>query len=75
MGMASAKARTTVSIDADLLSEAGQVLGTARASETVNAAMADVVRRERLRRLAENDFPDLTLASIHEMRRARHGES
>lgn len=75
MKMASEKARTTVALDPDLLREAGKVLGTTRAGETVNAAMAEVVRRDRLRSLAEYDFPDLTLESLREMRRFRHGES
>lgn len=75
MHMASEKARTTVALDAELLSAAGRVLGTSRATETVNAAMADVVRRDRLKSLAENDFPDLTLDAVHEMRRFRPAEA
>lgn len=63
--------RTTINLDRDLVDEASEALGTPRLVETVHAAMADVVRRQKLRQLAEQDFPDLSLEKIKELRRPR----
>lgn len=63
--------RTTINLDRDLVDEASEALGTSRLVETVHAAMADVVRRQKLRQLAEQDFPDLSLEKIKELRRPR----
>ena len=52
-----------VDIDEDLLDRATQILGAATMKETVNAALAEVVRleerREHARRLTEMDGLDL----------------
>lgn len=40
--------RTTINIDPDALRRAGDALGTAGASDTVNAALRDVARRRAL---------------------------
>lgn len=63
--------RTTINLDRDLVDEASEALGTSRLVETVHAAMADVVRRQKLRQLAEQDFPDLSLEKVKELRRPR----
>lgn len=63
--------RTTVNLDQDLLAEAAGVLGTARMTDTIHAAMSEVVRRRRLEEVTELEFPDLTLEKIKEMRRPR----
>jgi Arc/MetJ family transcription regulator len=63
--------RTTINLDIDLLDEASDALGTSRMTDTVHAAMSDVVRRQKLESLARRRFPDLTLESIEENRRPR----
>ena len=45
--------RTTIEMDEDLLSRARAVLGTSGIKDTVDAALTDVVRREQLRRFAD----------------------
>lgn len=39
--------RTTIDLDQDLVREAAMILGTTRITETVHAALADVVRLRR----------------------------
>ena len=63
--------RTTINLNVDLLREASEVLGTSRMSDTVHAAMSDVVRRRKLEAVTELEFPDLDLETIKEMRRPR----
>jgi Arc/MetJ family transcription regulator len=63
--------RTSVNLDMELVGEASAVLGTERMTETVHAALREVVRRKRLHELAQRDFPDLTLEALEEMRRPR----
>ncbi len=63
--------RTTVNLDQQLLEEASQLLGTSRMTDTIHAAMGEVVRRRKLESLAERRFPDLTLESIEEGRQSR----
>lgn len=62
---------TTVDLDEDLLRDAAIVLGTRRTTDTLHAALADVVARSRRTRLARLDFPDLTPGSLETMRTAR----
>lgn len=63
--------RTTINLDVELLEEASQALGTSQMTETVHAAMSDVVRRRKLESLSRRRFPDLTLESIEANRRPR----
>jgi len=63
--------RTTMNLDRDLVQQAAEILGTARMTDTVHAAMSDVVRRRRLEEVTKLEFPDLTLEKIKEMRRPR----
>ena len=48
--------RTSLNLDLDLLAEARAVLGSNGTTDTIHRALEDVVRREKLRRLAEYDF-------------------
>ena len=63
--------RTTINLDAELVAQAREVLTTKNTTDTVHAALRDVVRRERLKRLGEWELEGLTLESIKEMRRSR----
>lgn len=62
--------RTTVNIDDAVLSEARRVLGTEGVTDTINAAMAAVVRRAALDQFTINDF-DITDADLADSRRDR----
>ena len=64
---------TTIDIDMDLVHEAGLVLGTTRMTETVHAALEEIVRRRRLLTLLELK-PALTLDDLHLMRAHRFPE-
>jgi Arc/MetJ family transcription regulator len=69
----SVKKRTNMNLDSALVSQAAEVLGTRGATETVHAAMAEVVRRARRKRLAARDLDDLTPETLDQMRRPRSG--
>jgi hypothetical protein len=45
--------KTTVDVDKELAAQAAEVLGTETLKETVNTALAEIVRAEARRRLAE----------------------
>jgi Arc/MetJ family transcription regulator len=62
-----------MNLDRELVTQAADVLGTTGATETVHAAMTEVVRSARRRRLAARDMPDLTPAALDELRRPRTG--
>ena len=64
---------TTIDIDMDLVREAGVALGTTRMTETVHAALEDVVRRRRLLALLELR-PALDLDDLRAMRAHRFAE-
>jgi Arc/MetJ family transcription regulator len=63
--------RTNINLDKALVDEAAAVLGTAQTTETVHAALRDVVDRATRQRLAERDFAALTPSALGEMRRPR----
>ena len=64
--------RTNINLDTQLVREAAELLGTTRTSDTVHAAMRDVIAREHRRRLAERDlFDDMQPAQFDAMRRPR----
>lgn len=54
-----AKTHTTLDLDRDLLNAAAEALGTTRTTETVHAALRDVVARRHRAWLARRDFSDL----------------
>jgi Arc/MetJ family transcription regulator len=62
---------TTINLDQDLVQEARRVLGTSQTTETIHRALAEVVNREKRRRLLELDFPGLTAESLERLRRNR----
>ena len=64
---------TTIDIDMDLVREAGAALGTTRMSETVHAALGEVVRRRRLLTLLDLR-PALDLDDLRAMRAHRFAE-
>ncbi|HVS28781.1 MAG TPA: type II toxin-antitoxin system VapB family antitoxin [Solirubrobacteraceae bacterium] len=63
--------RTNINLDKHLVEAAAAVLGTAQTTETVHAALRDVVDRAARERLAGREFADLTPAAVLEMRRQR----
>jgi Arc/MetJ family transcription regulator len=65
---------TTIDLDMDLIREAGTVLGTNRVTDTVHAALDDVVRR-RLRMGLVDFTPALDLGDLDVLRTHRFGEA
>lgn len=54
-----AKVHTTLDLDHDLLVQAAEALGTKRTTETVHAALREVVARRRRAWLVRRDFSEL----------------
>jgi Arc/MetJ family transcription regulator len=65
-----ARRHTTLDLDPALLEEAAAVLGTKRTTETVHAALREVVARRRRAWLARRDYGDLE-ALLPELRATR----
>ncbi|HZD66707.1 MAG TPA: type II toxin-antitoxin system VapB family antitoxin [Acidimicrobiales bacterium] len=63
--------RTNLNLDTELPHAAAEALGTTRTTDTVHAALREVVARAARRRLAEWDLPDLTPGVLEGMRRPR----
>jgi Arc/MetJ family transcription regulator len=63
--------RTNINLDRELVEAAAAVLGTVQTTETVHAALREVVDRAARQRLAGRGFADLTPAALEEMRRPR----
>ena len=61
---------TTIDLDQELVREAASVLGTTRTTDTVHAALSDVIRRSRRQDLFEvpNDLDLDALAAIRSHR-------
>ncbi len=53
------KTHTTLDLDRELLDRAALALGTKRTTDTVHAALRDVVARRQRRWLAQRDFSEL----------------
>ena len=53
------KTHTTLDLDRELLAEAAAALGTTRTTETVHAALREVVARRKRAWLARRDFSEL----------------
>jgi Arc/MetJ family transcription regulator len=65
---------TTIDLDTDLVQEAASALGTTRTTDTIHAALREVVRRRE--RMAILDFrPAMDLADLGAMRAHRFAES
>jgi Arc/MetJ family transcription regulator len=65
------KVRTSVILDTEILAEAERVLGTKRATKTIELALIEIVNREKRRRLAALEMPGLTPASLERSRAGR----
>jgi Arc/MetJ family transcription regulator len=63
--------RTSLNLELDLIAEAREILGTRGTTDTVHRALAEVVRREKLRALAEETFEELTPDALDRLRRTR----
>ncbi len=64
---------TTIDLDRDLVDAARSILGTTTTTETIHAALAEIVRRRR--RMGILDLrPALTLADLDAMRSHRFAE-
>jgi uncharacterized protein (DUF1778 family) len=53
------KTHTTLDLDRDLLEQAAEALGTSRTTDTIHAALRDVVARARRTQLVQRDFSNL----------------
>jgi len=69
------KRRASLILDIELLEEAKRILGTARDTEAIHLALSEVVNRDKRRRLAALEMPDLTLESLDQSRRGQPLES
>ena len=63
--------RTSLNLNLDLVDEAREVLGSNGTTDTIHRALEEVVRREKLRRLAERKFEDLTPEALEQLRATR----
>lgn len=63
--------RTSLNLDIDLVGQAREVLGSNGTTDTIHRALEEVVRREKLRRLAAEPFEDLTLEALEQLRKPR----
>jgi Arc/MetJ family transcription regulator len=63
--------RTNINLDADLVNAAASVLGIVRTTDTVHAALREVVVRAARERLARRDYADLTPATLDQLRQMR----
>jgi Arc/MetJ family transcription regulator len=63
--------RTNINLDGQLVDAAAAVLGTVRTTDTVHAALRDVVGRAARERLSRRDYSDLTVGALERMRQTR----
>jgi Arc/MetJ family transcription regulator len=63
--------RTNINLDKQLVEAAALILGTAQTTETVHAALRDVISRAARQRLVTRDFNHLTPSALADMRQAR----
>ncbi len=63
--------RTTLNLPVELLAEAEKEAAMSSATNTVTLALRELVASRRRARLLEMELPDLTLASLAELRRPR----
>lgn len=64
---------TTIDLDQELVREAGAVLGTERITDTIHAALTDVVRRRQRLGILDIDT-ELDLAELDRIRGHRFAE-
>ena len=63
--------RTSLNLELELVAAAREVLGSNGTTDTIHRALDDVVRRDKLRRLAEEPFEDLTPEALERLRATR----
>lgn len=63
--------RTSLNLDLELVGQARAVLGSNGTTDTIHRALEEVVRREKLRRLSERTFEDLTPEALERLRATR----
>ena len=63
--------RTSFNVDMELLAVVREELGMKTMTDTIHAALREVLRDRRLRRLADRDFSSLTPERLDEIRRSR----
>ena len=63
--------RTSLNLDLDLVGQARELLGSKGTTDTIHRALEEVVRREKLRRLAAEPFEDLTPEALEQLRKPR----
>lgn len=63
--------RTNINLDKQLVDAAAAVLGTVRMTDTVHAALQEIVNRAARERLAGHAFADLTPAALGRLRGPR----
>jgi Arc/MetJ family transcription regulator len=61
--------RTSLRLDRGLVTEAREILRTNGTTDTVRAALEDVIRRDKVRRLAERTNEDVTPEEFEELER------
>jgi Arc/MetJ family transcription regulator len=64
--------RTTINLDVELVTQAREILAAKNTTDTVHGALREVIRRERLRRLAERKWEWLTPERLQAMRAGAH---
>ena len=63
--------RTSLNLDLELVGQARELLGSKGTTDTVHRALEEVVRREKVRRLAAEPFEDLTPDALEQLRKPR----
>jgi Arc/MetJ-type ribon-helix-helix transcriptional regulator len=63
--------RTTVNLPVSLLRAAEEEVGSSSATETITAALREMVARRRRARLLQVELPDLTPAEVDKLRKPR----
>ena len=63
--------RTSLNLDLELVAEAREVIGSNGTTDKVHRALEEVVRQEKLRRLAERDLSELTPEVLEGLRTTR----
>ena len=63
--------RTSLNLELDLVAEAREILGSNGLTDTIHRALEDVIRQDKLRRLAEREFEDLTPETLARLRATR----
>jgi len=63
--------RTSLNLDLELVGQARKLLGSKGTTDTIHRALEEVVRREKVRRLAAEPFEDLTPDALEQLRKPR----